>query len=105
MTRRRCSDRCGKLVTNYSQECYPVAPWDTPGLPPRTMEQRCAQHACCAYRDDDPAYCWSCHAAYRSALCPKCLALEADRPVAQLGVYTFNQEAAQLTVMITEGVE
>jgi hypothetical protein len=44
------------------------------------MKERCANHSHCAYRDDDPAYCWRCHAVYRTVLCPKCLALETDRP-------------------------
>jgi hypothetical protein len=47
---------------NYTDDPYPVAPWDTAGLPPRTMPERCARHKHCAYRDDDPARCSLCHA-------------------------------------------
>lgn len=46
---------------NWTQAPYPVAPWDPPGLPPRTMDERCARHKHCAYRDDDPARCAICH--------------------------------------------
>lgn len=60
--RRPCSCGCGRTVTDYTQECYPVAPWDTFGLPPRRMGERCAHHNHCAYRDDDPARCPRCHA-------------------------------------------
>lgn len=39
-----------------------VRPWDTPGLPPATEAQRCANHrGMCAYRDDDPTCCPRCH--------------------------------------------
>lgn len=64
---RSCSCGCGKSVSNYVKECFPVAPWDTKELPKRTMEQRCPKHwgkkgsAACAYRDDDPLYCPNCH--------------------------------------------
>ena len=47
---------------NWTHNPYPVALWDTPGLPPRTMDERCARHKHCAYRDDDPARCPICHA-------------------------------------------
>ena len=50
---------------NWTQSPFPVAPWDTPGLPPRTMSERCARHKHCAYRDDDPARCPLCHASHR----------------------------------------
>jgi len=56
-----CPCGCGKRVTNWTQACYPVPPWDTPGLPPRSMDERCARHDHCAYRDDDPARCPICH--------------------------------------------
>ena len=46
---------------NWADFPYPVAPWDTPGLSPRTMAERCARHKHCAYRDDDPARCPLCH--------------------------------------------
>lgn len=36
-------------------------PWDTPGLPPRTQDERCARHKECAYRDDEPNRCAVCH--------------------------------------------
>jgi hypothetical protein len=75
---RPCSDGCGRQVTNYTQECYPVAPWDTKGLPRRCMNERCGQHnGLCAYRDDDPNRCWKCHYTPTSARCIKCGA--ADR--------------------------
>jgi hypothetical protein len=48
-------------MTNWTQADYPVAPWDTPGLPPRRMDERCANHSHCAYRDDDPNRCPVCH--------------------------------------------
>ena len=57
-------------MTNWTQAEHPVAPWDTPGLPPRRMAERCPAHPCdtrppypggCAYRDDDPNRCPSCH--------------------------------------------
>ena len=37
----------------------------------------------CAYRDDDPNRCWRCHVsrAPEDAVCPRCKAAEADRPV------------------------
>lgn len=38
-----------------------VRDWDSPGLPPRAQDERCARHDGCAYRDDDPAYCPYCH--------------------------------------------
>jgi hypothetical protein len=68
---RSCSCGCGKIVTNYSQECTPVAPWDTPGLPPRAMHERCANHALCAYRDDEPVLCPGCHTIPERCTCPK----------------------------------
>jgi hypothetical protein len=46
---------------NWTQQPYPVTPWDTAGLPPRTMGERCSRHKHCAYRDDDPARCPLCH--------------------------------------------
>jgi len=37
-------------------------PWDTPGLPARTEDRRCVHHrGQCAYRDDDPNRCPTCH--------------------------------------------
>ena len=36
-------------------------PWDTPGLPFRNDEERCANHSHCEYRDDDPTRCPWCH--------------------------------------------
>jgi hypothetical protein len=51
---------------NWTDNPYPVATWDTPGLPPRTMTERCARHKHCAYRDDDPALCSLCHASHRN---------------------------------------
>jgi hypothetical protein len=47
---------------NWTQYPFPEAPWDSPGLPPRTMDERCSRHKHCAYRDDDPARCPLCHA-------------------------------------------
>jgi hypothetical protein len=47
---------------NWTQHEHPVAPWDTAGLPPRAMAERCIRHKHCAYRDDDPARCELCHA-------------------------------------------
>lgn len=61
MIARPCSDGCGRQVRDFTQECYPIAPWDTPGLPKRRMEERCGQHALCAFRDDDPNLCPNCH--------------------------------------------
>lgn len=59
---RDCSDGCGAQVGHWGQECLPVAPWDPPGLPPRTKADRCARHRkLCAYRDDDPTRCPACH--------------------------------------------
>jgi hypothetical protein len=49
-------------VSNWTQNPFPVAPWDALGLPPRTLEERCARHKHCAYRDDDPNRCPICHA-------------------------------------------
>jgi hypothetical protein len=48
-------------MTHWTETEYPVAPWDTPGLPPRRLRERCANHTGCAYRDDDPARCEWCH--------------------------------------------
>jgi hypothetical protein len=56
-----CWCGCGRLVTNWGQECYPRPWWDTPGLPPRRPHERCANHGHCAYRDDDPYRCPTCH--------------------------------------------
>jgi hypothetical protein len=53
---RRCR------VTNWTTAPFPVAPWDSPGLPPRTITERCARHRHCAYRDDNSARCPLCHA-------------------------------------------
>jgi hypothetical protein len=52
----------------------PAAPADERPLPRR-------MHLC-AYRDDDPAYCWRCHVSRSpdTAMCPKCQAAEKDRP-------------------------
>ena len=85
---------CGRLVSDYTGECYPIAPWDTSGLPPRRLHERCGQHlvqgagyqgrqGLCAYRDDDPNRCWRCHVsrAPEDAVCPRCKAAEADSPV------------------------
>jgi hypothetical protein len=53
---------CGRTVSNWDQECYPQPWWDTPGLPPRRLKERCAHHhGLCAYRDDDPYRCPTCH--------------------------------------------
>jgi hypothetical protein len=49
-------------MTNWTMAPFPVAPWDPPDLPPRTMPERCARHRYCAYRDDDPTRCPLCHA-------------------------------------------
>ena len=63
---------CGKhQVTYWSQECYPQPWWDTPGLPQRRMEERCANHTHCAYRDDDPYRCPTCHTIPERCTCPK----------------------------------
>ena len=72
---RDCSDGCGKVVASYVQECFPVAPWDTQGLPQRTLAERCAQHhGLCAYRSDDPKRCRHCHnLTGTNELCPSCL--------------------------------
>jgi hypothetical protein len=48
-------------MTNWTQAEKPIAPWDSPGLPPRRMSERCAHHTHCAYRDDDPNRCPICH--------------------------------------------
>lgn len=56
-----CGCGCGKAVTNPMQECFPVLPWDPPGLPPRAKDDRCARHSHCAYRDDDETRCTICH--------------------------------------------
>lgn len=59
---RDCSDGCGRVVAHWKLECFPVAPWDTKGLPPKKLEDRCSQHRnLCAYREDDPARCSRCH--------------------------------------------
>lgn len=51
-------------MTNWTDQENPVAPWDTPGLPPRRLDQRCSRHSGhCAYRDDDPNRCPQCHRA------------------------------------------
>lgn len=74
----RCLCGCGRTVTDWMQDCYPQPKWDTPGLPPRRMHERCANHygsnsrgtantvrtVLCAYRDDDPARCPQCHRRY-----------------------------------------
>lgn len=71
-----CPDGCGRDVPHWTKQCFPVAPWDSPGLEPRPMINRCARHitkqylptgpviskVLCAYRDDDPRYCPTCHA-------------------------------------------
>ncbi len=46
---------------NWTETHNPVAPWDTRGLPDRTMDERCRRHKHCSYRDDDPARCPVCH--------------------------------------------
>lgn len=46
---------------NWTQSEFPVAPWDTAGLPQRRMDDRCLRHKHCGYRDDDPARCSVCH--------------------------------------------
>ena len=71
---RECSDGCGRTVSHYGQECYPVAPWDSPGLPQRSLADRCGRHhGLCAYRDDDPVRCPVCHAATGSnEICGSC---------------------------------
>jgi hypothetical protein len=56
-----CWCGCGRLVTNWAQECIPRPWWDTPGLPPRRLHERCRYHGHCAYRDDDPYRCPGCH--------------------------------------------
>lgn len=49
-------------MTNWTQAEHPVAPWDSPGLLPRSFRERCANHdGQCVYRDDDPAHCPMCH--------------------------------------------
>lgn len=59
---RPCPCGCGRTVTNWTQECYPQPWWDTPGLPPRKLKDRCRHHRnLCAYRDDDPHRCPRCH--------------------------------------------
>lgn len=58
---RLCGCGCGKRVSDWTYECFPVAPWDTPGLPPRAKADRCGVHTHCAYRSDDPARCPQCH--------------------------------------------
>jgi len=72
---RSCSDGCGRIVAHYAQECLPVAPWDTQGLKPLPLAERCGQHhGLCAYRDDDPVRCRSCHANNGSnEVCESCL--------------------------------
>ena len=71
---RSCSDGCGRMVASYAQECVPVAPWDTPGLPARSVADRCSQHhGLCAYRDDDPVRCRMCHKGNGSnEICESC---------------------------------
>lgn len=49
-------------MTSWTTNPFPVAPWDAPGLPPRTLAERCARHKHCAYRDDQPGLCPVCHA-------------------------------------------
>lgn len=51
----------GPVVTSWTVVPFPVAPWDPPGLPPRTLSERCVYHRDCAYRDDDPTRCSRCH--------------------------------------------
>lgn len=70
---RLCSDGCGKVVAHYAQECFPVAPWDTPDLPPRALADRCGHHrGLCAYRDDDPVRCAWCHDITPADYCAEC---------------------------------
>lgn len=49
------------VMANWTLAVFPVAPWDPPDLPPRTLSERCAHHKHCAYRDDDPSRCPKCH--------------------------------------------
>lgn len=49
------------VATSWTLAPVPVAPWDPPGLPPRTLSERCARHKHCAFRDDDPTRCSKCH--------------------------------------------
>jgi len=72
---RACSDGCGRYVAHYAQECYPVAPWDSPGLPKRILSDRCHHHhGLCSYRDDDPQRCRHFHKDTGSNdTCPSCL--------------------------------
>ena len=45
-------------------------PWDSPGLPSRSNDERCRWHdGHCAYRDDDPARCTLCHATLAAGKC------------------------------------
>ena len=53
----------------WANDPFPVPPWDTAGLPPRAMNERCSAHQWCAYRDDDPARCGKCHAVPRKCDC------------------------------------
>lgn len=56
-----CGCGCGRTITNQFQACFPTLPWDQSGAPPRTAKDRCATHSHCAYRDDDPTRCPTCH--------------------------------------------
>ena len=65
-----CGCGCGRTVANQMQACFPVLPWDPPGLPPRPRQERCAKHTHCAYREDDPTRCGTCHGQARCTCIP-----------------------------------
>lgn len=49
-------------MSDYTKMEFPIAPWDPPNMPQRTMKERCLRHhGLCAYRDDDPSRCLRCH--------------------------------------------
>lgn len=65
---RRCSDN-PPIPSEAERPLFTEHQWDTPGLPPRTADQRCRHHKHCAYRDDDPARCTLCHASRTKCTC------------------------------------
>ena len=85
-----------------SSSASTARPWDTPGLPPRSEDERCGRHKWCAYRDDDPAYCPLCHARHELGTGSECGVVYVDtrgravdsttHPTLRLGQYAHPQD-------------
>lgn len=87
-------------------------PWDSPGLPPRSADDRCRRHKYCSYRDDDPAYCPLCHARHEMGTGGQCAAVgkrgrvvdSTTHPTLRLGQYAHPlDEAKRRATGVTNG--